>query len=159
METIEQKKRRLYGKQYLNEYFKELKALTNNEVYESDILSISETDNIPNLSISSKPSSKYNIEFQEKNKLLTLIDEVIQLKDGECFLFSSYSKDCGAMKLCSLANFNVNFNFDDEHSGIITIISADFSNQIIFDFFIENHIQYLEIELYGNDWFKARILN
>jgi hypothetical protein len=66
MENIEQKKRRLYGKRYREEYLKELNALTNVKVSESNLLSIVESDLIGN--VVKNDTYKTTIRFNDKSK-------------------------------------------------------------------------------------------
>lgn len=156
METLEQKKRRLYGKSNLNEYLKELEAITKINVSQKDLLSIVETDKV--IFDRDDKSYKAKILFNDKERLLIFIGDLFKLKDGKAFLSTAHSKDCGLLEMNSLKDFNVNFNLNDEHSGLITIVLKDLSNKLLLDFYEENEEQYLEIEVYGDDWSKARIL-
>lgn len=155
METLEQKKRRLYGKSNLNEYLKELEAITKIDVSQIDLLSIVESDKV--VFNGDDKSYKAKILFNDKERLLILFGDLLKLKDGKAFLSTEYSKDCGLLEIDSLKDFNVNFNFNDEHSGLITIVLKDLSNKLLLDFYEENQQQYLEIKVYGEDWSKARI--
>ncbi len=156
METLEQKKRRLYGKSNLNEYLRELNAITNIDVNQKDLLSIVESDKI--VYDNNNDFYKAKILFNDKERLLLFIGDLLKLRDGKALLSTAYSKDCGLLEVRSLKDFNVNFRFDDEHSGLITIILKDLSNKLLLDFYEENQELYLEIETYGDDWPKARIL-
>lgn len=52
----------------------------------------------------------------------------------------------------TLKLFNLDFNFKDEHSGIISIIQVNYFNRILLDFYkIEDH-EIIEIEVFGDDW-------
>ncbi len=155
METDEQKRRRLFGKQHLSEYIRELNALTKIEVTPNMLISIEESDKVVNFN--RNYSNKGIIDFINKQKLSLLINELIEYKDIPCYLFTAYSNDCGLLKLESIKDFNENFNFQDEHSGFIKIILEDLSNEMILDFYQENNKHLLEIEIYGEDWAKAEI--
>lgn len=154
-ETLEQKKRRLLGKKLLNDYLKELEALTNIEIKEDLLLSIPDTDSIGK--ISKEHMYKSTISFNEKEKLLLYIGELINIKDGNCFLYITYSRDCGALKLSSLKDFNTNFKFYDEHAGILSIVMADLTNELLLDYYEEDGEHYLEIEAFGEEWSKVKI--
>lgn len=155
MESNEQKKRRLYGKQYLEVYLKELNALTNINVMESMLLQITESDAIK--AIKNSSSYRERIKFNEKEKLRLFFAQLVELKNGRCYLKTKYSQDCGALKLNKLQDFNVNFNFNDEHAGLISIILEDLSNELILDYYEENDEYYLDIEVFGLDWSNAII--
>lgn len=157
METLEQKKRRLYGKNNLDNYLKELNAITNIDVSQKDLLSIVESDKIVYDDDNSK-FYKAKILFNDKERLLLFIGDLLKIRDGKGFLSTTYSNDSGLLEINSLKDFNVNFRFDDEHSGLITIVLKDLSNKLLLDFYEENQELYLEIETYGDDWSKARIL-
>lgn len=153
METIEQKKRRVFGKQYLSEYLKELNALTNINITADMLLSIVESDSVG--TVTKEYSYKLTINFYDKETLLLLVRQLINLKDGPCYLYTAYSTDCGILKLSSLKDFNINFNFDDEHAGLLKLTLEDLSNELVLDFYEENDEYYLEIEIFGKQWAKA----
>lgn len=153
---LEQARGRLSRKQYLKDYLKELNALTNIEVIEDMLLSVVESNKIG--SVPHENSYKTKILFHEKDKLLIFIGKLIKLKDDKAYLFITHSKKCGLLKLDNLKDFNINFNFNDEHAGLITIFLRDLSNELLLDYYEENGEYYLEIETYGDDWSKARVL-
>jgi hypothetical protein len=153
MENIEQKKRRLYGKRYREEYLKELNALTNVKVSESNLLSIVESDLIGN--VVKNDTYKTTIRFNDKEELLILVGEMIKAKNKSCYLYTTYSQDCGVLKLKNLNEFNINFNFEDEHAGLIKIVLEDLTNEIILDFYMQDNDSYLDLEVFGNDWVNA----
>ena len=146
---------RLSRKQYLSEYLKELNALTNIKITEDMLLSRVESNEVG--SVSREKSYKTEILFHEKDKLSIFIGKLIKLKDGDAYLHVTHSKSCGLLKLNSLKDFNVNFNFDDEHAGLITIFFRNLSNELLLDYYEENGEYYLEIETYGDDWSQARM--
>ena len=71
---------------------------------------------------------KYRFPFEEKETLCTIIEELISEKDGEVLLITRYSKLCGAYILDSIKDFNIYFDFEAEHSGLIVLRLADSSN-------------------------------
>lgn len=161
-ETYEQKKRRLYGKQHLYKYIKELNALTNIDVCNENLFSIVETDKIvsgikEHLYKSSNTFSKSKILFSDKESLLILIGHIINLKNDEVYISTEFSLDCGLLKLASLNDFNVNFDYEKVTSGLFSITLKDFSNSLLFDFYEEDYEYYLEIESYGKDWSKVSL--
>lgn len=148
MENTEQKKRRLFGKQYLPEYLNELNRLTNKNIGAEDLLSIMETDKIISKSSALRLVFSKKIPFSNKEELKAiLVSENINF-ESSYFMFTSYSRDCGAVRIPSLTVFNFDFNFKDEHAGIISFVSLDFKEKILFDFYVENTFEYLDIEIY-----------
>nr|DAW61605.1 MAG TPA: hypothetical protein [Caudoviricetes sp.] len=143
-ESLEQKKRRLFGKQYLSEYQEVINKITKNDF---KILSIVETDKLIEKVSKLKLRFSKKILFNDKEELKSIIFNNFNTNDS-VYIFTSLSRDCGAVLIDSIIYFNFNFNFMDDHSGIISLISSDVKNKILLDFYEEDGLQYLEIESY-----------
>ena len=143
-ESLEQKKRRLFGKQYLSEYQEVINKITKNNF---KILSIVETDKLIEKESKLKLRFSKKILFNDKEELKSIIFNNFNTNDS-VYIFTSLSRDCGAVLIDSIIYFNFNFNFMDDHSGIISLISSDVKNKILLDFYEEDGLQYLEIESY-----------
>ena len=143
-ESLEQKKRRLFGKQYLIEYQEVINKITKNDF---KILSIVETDKLIEKESKLKLRFSKKILFNDKEELKSIIFNNFNTNDS-VYIFTSLSRDCGAVLIDSIIYFNFNFNFMDDHSGIISLISSDVKNKILLDFYEEDGLQYLEIESY-----------
>ena len=143
-ESLEQKKRRLFGKQYLIEYQEVINKITKNDF---KILSIVETDKLIEKVSKLKLRFSKKILFNDKEELKSIIFNNFNTNDS-VYIFTSLSRDCGAVLIDSIIYFNFNFNFMDDHSGIISLISSDVKNKILLDFYEEDGLQYLEIESY-----------
>ena len=141
-ESLEQKKRRLFGKQYLSEYQEVINKMTKNDF---KILSIVETDKLIEKESKLKLRFSKKILFNDKEELKSIIFNNFNTNDS-VYIFTSLSRDCGAVLIDSIIYFN--FNFMDDHSGIISLISSDVKNKILLDFYEEDGLQYLEIESY-----------
>ncbi len=150
MESLEQKKRRLYGKKVLPVYLRELNHLVNTEVTEKDLLSIVDTDHI--VYKGNDDCTTFLFSFYDKNKLRTIFENLCALEEKQCFLRTIYSVDCGVLALNNILEFNIDFEFQDEHSGLITILSGDLKNKLILDFYEKNDHNILEIECLGENW-------
>lgn len=143
-ESLEQKKRRLFGKQYLDEYQEIIEKITNNDF---KILSIVETDKLIEKESKLKLRFSKKILFNDKVELKRITFNNFNTNDS-VYIFTSLSRDCGAVLIDSINSFNFNFNFMDDHSGIISLISSDVKNKILLDFYEEDGLLYLEIESY-----------
>jgi hypothetical protein len=147
-ETLEQKKRRLFGKQYLAEYLTIIKRIT---LYKqkSDIklMSISETDIVINNNLSLEKANAFRIPFDNKTELRRMIMERCA-KNEPIYLYTDLSKDCGLVFLNSIDEFNFEFNFEDEPVGLIILIGLKSNYKILLDFYEENGEKYIEIEYY-----------
>ncbi len=146
METYEQKRRRLFGKQHLPLYLAELRRLTNIDDPKKNILSIEETDKILNIKFSNFLKFSHKFFFDEKIKLKTEIEKYVA-NDQKHYLFTSYSEDCGACLINKLSDFNFNFEFDDELFGLVTLVSGDLSMEFLLDFYEENNDKFIELEI------------
>ncbi|WP_314058410.1 hypothetical protein [Empedobacter brevis] len=144
IETIEQKKRRLFGRQYLEEYLGVIHKIT--IIKNPKILSIVETDRINNNQNKLNNSFSIKLLFDNKSDLKNIILKQFKSKDN-VYLFIPLSKDCGAIEMDSIINFN--FNFTDEPSGIISIISKNLKEKILLDFYEEQEVKYIEFEYYS----------
>ena len=164
METLQQKKRRLYGKKYLSKHIAELNALTNVKIEEGDLLSIADTD-LVSLSIKEhfQPSQKKfyeaTIPVLDKERFLLYIGGLIEQKDGKAYVSVEHSLDCGLVEIKSLEDFNVNFDWKEIPSELFSITLNDFSNRLLIDICIEEGECYLEIEAHGDEWATVEIVS
>jgi hypothetical protein len=146
-ETLEQKKRRIYGRQYLNKYLDILYKLVIDKK-KINLLNIIDTDNISNKTSNLVLIFSDKIYFSDKGKLKKIILDNIKNFNEEYYLFTSLSKECGVAELDSLNDFNFNFDFKDEPSGILTLVNYSITNKILLDYYEEDNIEYLEVEIY-----------
>lgn len=146
METYEQKKRRLYGKQLLTSCLNEFNKIIKVNIYATSLLSIVETDLIRNQIPTMKIKYKYEILFSEKDKLKEIIFNNVENYNSSYYVFASYTENCGLLVINSLQDFNLDFSFKDVASGIITLVRCDLLEEIVFDFYEEDGMEYLEIE-------------
>lgn len=145
-ETLEQKKRRLFGKQYLVEYLNIVKKLVNPN-YEIKLLTIVESDIILNESNELEKKSFLRILFNKKVELKKIITDHFSDNKG-IYLYTDLSKDCGLTFIDSINNFNFNFNFDDDPFGLIILINNKCNKKILLDIYEENGFLYIDIEFY-----------
>lgn len=157
LKDIELKRLRIQGKLYLSQYLKELEALTiiDKSSLEERLLSIETTSSLPQ--INRAVFHKKQIRFDEKQRLRELFTKLANCKDGHAFLLTDYSKFCGALKLNTILEFDVNFLFGDEHQGMVVISLEDNSNELLLDFFEEGSERKMEVEIFGEDWPSVQI--
>ncbi|WP_353118217.1 hypothetical protein [Myroides odoratus] len=147
LESLEQKKRRLYGKKYLKEYIGVIKRITTLNEHEINLLSIIETDNIIEKEKTLKFQSSSKLFFNDKEELKKFIIE--KLNTDSIYVCTQFSVDCGILMIDSLKVFNFQFDFDDDSSGIITLINSNLEHKVLLDFYEENGLKYIEIEYYA----------
>lgn len=146
-ETIEQKKRRLFGKQYLSDYLSVIEKITHCKKENIRLLPIVETDKIIEKESSLKLVYSTKMMFDDKTELKRIIAEKIESEDG-FYLFTSLSRDCGVVVIDSLEDFNFDFNFMDDHSGIVSLVSSNLKEKILLDFYEEEGEKFIEVEYY-----------
>lgn len=151
IETLAQKKRRLFGGKYLPKYLEELSRLLGRKVESTELLSIVETDKFIdsiNYFKESKPDYKETIKFSDKARLKTILYKTVIGWDVPYMIYLAYSRNCGLMRISSLCCFNWNFDFNDEHGRYITFTRADGKERIVLDYDEEFSEQVLEIRIY-----------
>lgn len=148
LESLEQKKRRLYGGKYLKEYTDIIKRITTLNENEIRILSIIETDSIIEKGKMLQLQSSIRVFFNAKEELKKYILEKLDT-DDRIYLCTFFSVDCGVLLIDSLEFFNFHFNFEDDPSGIITLMNSNLEHKVLLDFYEENGLKYIEIEYYA----------
>lgn len=48
--------------------------------------------------------------------------------------------------------FNADFQYEDEHSGLIVFYDRSLTNSLVIDFYEEWNEYYYDLEIYGKDW-------
>ena len=147
------------GRNILKEYLLELNKLSLKEVSAENLLSVEETDMLKEKSRLKNhqrdyPLIKKTFLFNEKDKLKEYVDKLYKLYPHEIYLLTGYSEYCGCLKMESLMDFNIYFNFNDERDGIMSILSADLNNSLLLDYYEEYNEYYIELEFRGEEWSK-----
>ncbi len=152
METLEQKRRRLFGNcNYMAKYLVELNKLLKKEVKKEDLLSIVDTDKFISQTSRAKgqvPDYKQVFKFCDKQTQKAILMEEISNWNAPYMMYLSYSLDCGLMKIPSLHCFNWDFSFYDEHAGIIIFTRVDGVEEIVLDYYEEDGENFIELEIY-----------
>ncbi|TJZ49884.1 hypothetical protein FAZ15_21915 [Sphingobacterium olei] len=147
-ETSEQKRRRLYGKQYLAKYLAIIKKITTYRNQEDiRLLTIVDTDIILRQTESLEKGYISKIPFNNKEELKTIIRRKCT-DETPIYLYTDLSKDCGIVFLNSINEFNLEFNFEDEPTGLIILIGLKSEYKILLDFYEEDEERFMEIEYY-----------
>jgi DNA-directed RNA polymerase beta' subunit len=143
-------------KEVLEKYLAEIEKLSLQKITSNDLISLEKTEElrVKSLIYDSKnyPVLKDTFLFKQKEKLKQVLDKLYNLYSGKILIFTDYSEYCGCIELKSLKYFNAYFDFKDEHSGIISIISKDLKNNLLLDFYEEESEFYLDIEVQGKNW-------
>ncbi len=71
---------------------------------------------------------------------------------SKVYVWTPASNTCGLHPPIALASFNFDFPFDVNSEGIISLVTSDLSDRLIFDFSDENTSRLIEIEAMGPHW-------
>lgn len=144
------------GKRYMQEYLNELSKLVYQDKFE--ILTLEESDCIfeyikKHLRYEPVSRCTQNI-FSNKDKLKKTILEIQRIDKSNVYMSLGFSEMCGIVLLEYIDLFNINFAFDDEHSGLIVFYDKELKNSLVVDFYKENGICYYDLEVVGEEWIK-----
>jgi hypothetical protein len=138
------------GRKYLDQYLTEMQNISVKPVTVENLLNLEATYSL----IEQLKSIYFTQVFKEKNHFIekewlngVIADHYESFNDG-LYIFTEYSKSCGALLLSSIDNFNFQFSFEAEHAGLITIVNNKITKKLVLDFYEENNQNFLEIELY-----------
>lgn len=87
----------------------------------------------------------YRCSFNDKAQLREIINRHCLMTQPH-LLFTHYSEECGPLKLPSLIDFNWDFKFDAEPSGLIVFYSIDKSYQLVLDYYNEQDKKQIDMK-------------
>ena len=154
--------RRNAGKRYMAKYLTELSTLiTNNKfkilsIEESDIISKSIMDNHEKLLFKKDYWVCRNTLFTQKEILKGIITKIQLAYSAPVYMSIGYSDMCGLVMIERISLFNSDFEFNDEHSGLIVLYDKSTSNKLVIDFYEENCMSFYDLQLFGEQWVKCR---
>ena len=150
-ETYLQRKRRLFGRfHHMKTYIEELNRILKVKKTAEDIWSIVDSDNFVEESKKQRWALKYvrTIPFEEKQKLLYLLESNVITWNQPHMLYISNARDCGFVTISSLDDFNWNFNFYDESGGIVCFEDLNHTEKITLDYDEESSEYLIELKIY-----------
>lgn len=151
METKEQKRRRIMGKLFLGRYLIYLNCILNRKIDSEKLLSIVATDDFYHqIDYQIKPQLSQTFRFSERNRLKEYLQENNIELMSNFILWIKYTNNCGAVMINILDDFNFNFQFNSIEGGVITLTEISYKYQILLDFYEENDMEYIDIQIYYN---------
>lgn len=138
-ETIEQKRRRLFGKQYLEEYKKTISKICKSDY---ELLSIVDSDKIFNELKKLRKLNCLTFSFKEK---VNVWHSYKRNFINSVYLMTKLSEDCGIIKVKDIDYFNINFDFFAEPEGMIIITNEDMNYKLLLDFYEDNESLKIDI--------------
>jgi hypothetical protein len=141
-------------------YLSQLKALTNQDVTEEDLLSLDVVEDIREKSkgLIEKPKRKLVIPFEEKKEVRfqRFVQNLNQLNPSPVYIWTESTNSCGLFEIPSIAKFNFDFEYSVNREGIIVLLTKDFTDKMVLDFGEDaKGARLLEIELIGDHWPSA----
>lgn len=148
METFDQKKRRLAGRVlYLEKYIQTLNRITLKKVDSTMLLSITETDRLlgPIGSREFLIDYEATLNFCDKTNAWETIRKVFG--SSSLYIYLEHVRECGLFPLESIDLFNIDFDFEDDPGELIVLVLKDFSQEVVLDFYEEDGIRKIDIEI------------
>jgi len=149
---------RLTYRHNIASHLSQLSHLVNREVKAEDLLPLDATRAIMEqikLTLKNKPSKKFQIRFSEKTapQFTTFVECLHALNSGPIYIWLNHTNDCGLFEVRSIREIDFKFEFSKIPGEIISLITKDFSDEMLLDFFEESTGEkYIEIELTGDRW-------
>ncbi|KAA0989160.1 hypothetical protein [Dyadobacter aurulentus] len=142
------------GKELMPEYESELRSLLISPVF--DILTLEETDaiteRIRQRDLGRNEKKILRIPFQDKSALKRFCLAIEKNDSSKVFISLGYTEFCGIASVNDIRQFNPEFSYQDEHSGLIVLYSEDLNNRLIIDFYAENDLYFYDMEIGGRRW-------
>ena len=145
------------GKQYLPEYQEQLSKLVIGDNFK--ILSLEDSDTIfaeitQNGELFQQGNVAWKsqrIPFLEKTELKQILLHIGRRYDDAVYMAIKHSDLCGRVVLNGIDFFNADFQYEDEHSGLIVFYDLSLTNSLVIDFYEEWNEYYYDVEIYGKN--------
>jgi len=99
----------------------------------------------------------FDIPFSEKSgtRFRAFLRHLADANPSDVYIWTPASNICGVLKPLSLSEFDVAFPFDVNPEGVLVILTADFSDQLLLDYSDEGQGKMLEAEVSGEHWSRV----
>ncbi len=122
----------------------------------ADLLSVEETSRIREQlrSRPEGPRAKRRFSFEDRAGpvFVRLLNALHAASPGAVQVWIKTTSDCGLLVLHSLKDFNLEFAFEADPNGVVTLRTSDLENELLLDYYEEDGHRLLEAELSGADW-------
>ena len=140
----------------LKPHLEELNCFTTKTMHESDLLSLDETKKLldQGQSLRNLNARKFSINFDEirSERFKKYLLKLQEANPSRVYLWIERTNDCGTSVLNGLLDIKWDFDFSCSDNGVLTLVTLDFQDRILFDFFEEDGARYLDIEVKGHHW-------
>ena len=97
-----------------------------------------------------------NVLFTQIEILKGVITKIQLVYSASVYMSIGYSDMCGLVMIERISLFNSDFEFNDEHSGLIVLYDKSASNKLVIDFYEEGCTCFYDLQLFGEQWVKCR---
>ena len=101
------------------------------------------------------PNCRRNTLFTQKEILKGIITKIQLAYSAPVYMSIGYSDMCGLVMIERISLFNSDFEFNDEHSGLIVFYDKNASNKLVIDFYEEDCMFFYDLQLFGEQWVKC----
>ena len=134
---------------YLPTYLKDLSALLQRNVTKENLLSLMETnvffENVQKIHY--EQIYKATFDFANKPSVVNFVHEHVTQWDVPYMIYLCDVDYCGMLEIPSLSCFNWNFQFTDEHCGLVGFIRKDAQEKILLDYYEEELDYFIDIKI------------
>ncbi len=155
------KKESIVYKRFLPLYQSEMyRLLGDKHITMDDLVPLDRSREISGIRIADN-ASVFSFNYKNETKDIELFFDNFQQKVGDdslSYCYTYYSQYCGAFSVYTqrlLVKFE---NIIKLRSSIVSLISYDLKNELIIDFYYEDAILKLDIEVKGNFWKNCAVL-
>ena len=144
------------------EYLTELSELITNNKFkilnheDSDVISKSIIDNHEKFLSKMDYWECSNVFFTQKEILKGIITKIQLIYSDPVYMSIGYSNMCELAMIERISFFNSDFEFNDEHSGLIVLYDKNAINKLVIDFYEEDRMLFYDLQLFGEQWVKCR---
>ena len=141
----------------MSRHLTELRSLVGRPVQTDEILSLEETEvvRVQSTGVIRAQAWREEIRFAEKaeSRFLDLVRAIGVLNPSLVYIWTPLSNICGLLRPVMMNKINFAFDFGINADGVLSIITEDFQNELLFDFFEdESGEEMLDIRVSGKHW-------
>lgn len=148
--------RRMRQLMYMKKYLADLSALLGRDVLQDELGPV---EQVQVLQAEARKLSRlekvcYEMAFAGKKDahFKKFIGELFNANSLPVYLWASHVEECGLLLLPSIRDMNFDFSFDVDGNGVISLVTYDFKDGMLLDFFIDDGSERLIIEVQGEHW-------
>ncbi|GGE54222.1 hypothetical protein GCM10007276_34110 [Agaricicola taiwanensis] len=137
-------------------YLAKLRLLLRREVNAVELLSLSETEERAKQQPAANAKNfRVPFDWLSTSAFDLLIRTLATLNPSPVILWVDKARICGALEVPSLTAIDFSFPFEALPEGIMVVTTSDARDKMVLDFYEEDGLRYLDVELHGAGWPSA----